>query len=112
MKTQDAECSFAPLLISKEYKNRVCPNYDLKLRDLKEKSTGLVQEYQYFTLRNYLQINEESKQDLERLCRLYSTERGTISMTSTGRLQGDTSAIDAVKNVALDQVMTDRARML
>lgn len=36
----------------------------------------LASEYNYFTLRNYLKMNEDSKLDLEKLCEQYASTHG------------------------------------
>ena len=68
------ECTFNPILISKQFKNRVCPSYDYKhVRD-RQIVNQLESEYDYFTLKRYLNLNEEGKSDLEKLCKFYSTD--------------------------------------
>ena len=63
-------------MVAKEYKKRVCPSYEVKHKDRVGVTQELAQEYNYFTLKNYLKMNEDSKHDLERLCEQYSTTHG------------------------------------
>lgn len=70
---EHTECTFNPTLISKQFKNRVCPNYDLKHVENKQIATEIAQEYDYFTLKEYIKMNEESKSDLQKLFQYYSS---------------------------------------
>ena len=46
-----SECTFNPTLISKQFKKKVCPNYDFKHKD-RVIADELAQEYHYFTHQN------------------------------------------------------------
>ena len=62
-------------------------------------------EYNYFTLRSYLKMNEESKHDLEKLCQMYATSG------SNGALSFGAKAKQSV-NPLPEQVLSDREKML
>ena len=111
MLQEQTECTFNPTLISKQFKNRVCPSYDFKHARDKQVAKELAQEYDYFTLKQYLNINEESKSDLEKLCKFYSTGGNQQSTTDGKDIRDqDDHFGDDDENVDLNQ-LSDKEKM-
>ena len=109
---EHSECTFTPTLFSVEYKNRVCPSYDLKHKERATTNALLTQEFNYFTLKNYLQMNDESVQDLERLCKLYSSGQAVSANKPPGSgVDKPTQGADGA-GVSAAQLNQDQKRML
>lgn len=86
-----SECTFNPTLISKQFKNKVCPNYDYKHKEQVMTTDMVESEYNYFTLKSYLKMNEESKHDLEKLCQMYATTGSNGAPSFGGKTQQATT---------------------
>ena len=112
LRAEYSECTFTPTLFSVEYRNRVCPSYDLKHAERATTNALLTQEFNYFTLKNYLQMNDESVQDLERLCKLYSSGQAVSANKPPGSGAERVAKGAGGAGVSAAQLSQDQRRML